>query len=84
MIEKEKVNTALKWQTVSHYIFHVTVSSVWLVGVNLMMSEFRAPRPPTFPTFPTFPTKQVGTSYFEENSPIFPTFYKFYENVILI
>ena len=44
----------------------------------------RAPRPPTFPTFPTFPTKQVGTSYFEENSPTFPTFHQFYENVIYI
>ena len=41
----------------------------------------RAPRPPTFLTFPT---KQVGTSYFEENSPTFPTFYQFYENVISI
>ena len=43
--------------------------------------RYRAPRPPTFPTFPT---KQVGTSYFEENSPTFPTFHQFYENVIYI
>ena len=44
----------------------------------VIFQAVRAPRPPTFPTFPT---KQVGTSYFEENSP---TFHQFYENVIYI
>ena len=42
------------------------------------MIDSRAPRPPTFPT------KQAGTSYFEENSPTFPTFHQIYENVIYI
>ena len=47
-------------------------------GVSVSFNNIRAPRPPTFPT------KQVGTSYFEENSPTFPTFHQFYENVIYI
>ena len=52
-----------------------------LKPASICNQQSRAPRPPTFPTFPT---KQVGTSYFEENSPTFPTFHQFYENVIYI
>ena len=44
-------------------IFHVS-------SILSSLIDFRAPRP-------TFPTKQVGISYFEENSPTFPTFYQF-------
>ena len=54
---------------------------IMLHNPSMRHDIYRAPRPPTFPTFPT---KQVGTSYFEENSPTFPTFYQFYKNVILI
>ena len=43
------------------------------INETFLVEYIRAPRPPTFPTFPT---KQVGISYFEENSPTFPTFFQ--------
>ena len=69
---------AMVWLLQSGHYFKVFIFPLFFPASNLA-AKYRAPRPPTFPTFPT---KQVGTSYFEENSPTFPTFYQFYENVI--